>query len=335
MEHPEREKTAQNPDGFKRATLLEILGAAIASLTLTLLGSYVAAEFGATEYGYGFFLLPPFAMGVLGSLFIEARRPRCWADHAFCAMAAIGITSFGFLVFLKEGAVCILMAWPLFVPLSLLGARLTQVAMNRRWRRKGMMVALPILVPVWLAIEGQMAFEPSHRSVTTSIEISATPAEIWPHLNNLKVSPPQGGLLRLGFAHPLRVMTTQARAGGRRECLLSTGAMPERITNYKPGRRLTFEILETPASMIETNPFGQVKPSHLKGYYECEVGEFRLTQLPNGRTRLEGQSWFKHRFAPSWYWSLWTDRIVSEVHQLVMGDVKQLAERDSIRPGRT
>jgi hypothetical protein len=109
-------------------------------------------------------------------------------------------------------------------------------------------------------------------------------------------------------------------------CRLSTGDMPEVIDSFEPGRRLGFKVIESPACMVETSPYGQIQTKHLKGYFECRRGQFLLVPLPGNRTRLIGTTWYESRYAPDAYWTLWNDTIVEQVHQRVMREVKRRAE---------
>jgi hypothetical protein len=55
-------------------------------------------------------------------------------------------------------------------------------------------------------------------------------------------------------------------------------------------------------------------------------GEFRLVSLPDGRTRLEGRTWYTLDMQPALYWHLLGDWLIGHIHQRVLAHVKQLAE---------
>lgn len=55
-------------------------------------------------------------------------------------------------------------------------------------------------------------------------------------------------------------------------------------------------------------------------------GEFRLVALPDGRTRLEGSTWYTLDMAPQAYWTLWSDALIHRVHARVLEHVRDLAE---------
>jgi len=169
--------------------------------------------------------------------------------------------------------------------------------------------------------------KPFAQTVSTSIIINAPADRIWPLVNNLdSVAPTSNFLFRNGVAHPTSTKTTGEGVGAARLCRLSTGDMPERISVWEPGKRLVFDVLQTPACMKEWNPFGPVKAAHLTGYYSCRQGEFLLRSLGPDKTEVIGISRFDHRFGPTWYWSLWTTYIVHSVHSSVLDEIKRRTE---------
>jgi hypothetical protein len=56
-------------------------------------------------------------------------------------------------------------------------------------------------------------------------------------------------------------------------------------------------------------------------------GQFLLTPLPGGRTRLEGTTWYRHGLAPAEYWRLWSDEIIHKIHMRVLKHIKEEAEK--------
>ena len=61
----------------------------------------------------------------------------------------------------------------------------------------------------------------------------------------------------------------------------------------------------------------------------CQRGEFRLVRLADGRTRLEGSTWYEFQMYPQDYWTLWSDAAIHRIHQRVLEHIKRLAEQDS------
>lgn len=77
--------------------------------------------------------------------------------------------------------------------------------------------------------------------------------------------------------------------------------MSSPITRWEPGARLSFDVRSQPPSMTELSPYRHVNAPHLEGYMVSRRGEFRLTALPGGRTRLEGSTWYTMAIFPESY----------------------------------
>ena len=91
---------------------------------------------------------------------------------------------------------------------------------------------------------------------------------------------------------------------------------------------LQFSVTQNPAPMQEWTPYRHVHPPHLDGFLVSRKGQFLLTPLPGGRTRLEGTTWYHHNMWPAHYWQLWSDHIIHAIHLRVLNHVKRLAEED-------
>ncbi|MBV8216587.1 MAG: hypothetical protein JOZ08_25495 [Verrucomicrobia bacterium] len=79
--------------------------------------------------------------------------------------------------------------------------------------------------------------------------------------------------------------------------------------------------------MEELSPYPHLKTPHLHGYLESHEGELRLTALPEGKTLLEGKTWYTDQIWPSFYWRLWSDLIIHHIHLRVLNHIKNLSER--------
>jgi hypothetical protein len=170
--------------------------------------------------------------------------------------------------------------------------------------------------------------------VATSIEIDASPDEVWRHVISFPPLPePTAWYFRLGIACPQEATIEGSGVGAVRHCIFSTGSFVEPITAWEPGRRLSFDVTEQPSPMTELSPYRHVHPPHLDGYLRSKRGEFRLVALPGGRTRLEGSTWYELEMYPQDYWTLWSDACIKRIHMRVLEHIKQVTEADSARQG--
>jgi hypothetical protein len=232
------------------------------------------------------------------------------------------------LCFLFEGVICIVMAAPIIVPLHAAGYALGRhQRCNSLRSHSKLMVSLIPLILVFGVYSSLKRTDRVERIQTTEVLIDALPEEIWPLLFEMEsIGEPDTALFRAGVAHPVKIRSEGEFLGAGRECVLSTGVMHEQISILERNRFLRFEVLNTPPSMVELNPFGEVRAQHLSGFFEVEYGEFKMEVMPDGMTKLLGTSRYSHQFYPDAYWSLWTDKIVDDVHRRVMNRMKSRAE---------
>jgi len=280
----------------------------------------IATE-GSVKYSAFLFLGVPLIQGVLVGSILQARhavpRRTYWA-----AINASGfVSALLLLIGLREGFICIILALPLLLPMLYLGG---QIAM---WLSKSSGTAsISLLVlPVAVLAGTRLTYAPksTNYAVTETI-INAPAEEIYPLAKSLdRIEPSEFWLFRMGVAHPV---STQTFADGTRICRLSTGDMPEVVTRDAPNRELRFKVLATPPTMREANPFGNVHADHLSDNFRVHHGGFEFVELPGGRTLVRGQTEYSHRLGPAWYWDMWTDAVVHEVHGAVFSEMRRRAE---------
>jgi hypothetical protein len=275
------------------------------------------------------FVLPLVTAAIAG--FLSGRAGRTQGQSigaAFLTLSAI-LTILGFAA--MEGIICMVMVTPAVALLAVIGAMLgywlaylTDPSANLRVHSAAWLTVIVCAVG-----ESFTPPTPLEDVVTSEVIIQASPAEVWKQLKDIRDLPaPTEPLFVFGVAHPLETYVVgEGGVGAARVCRLSTGDMPERITIWKPEQVLQFVVLDTPATMREATFFGRdLDAPHLHTTYTSLEGGFRLEALPDGRTRLTGNSRYLLTIAPATYWNLWTRQIVSQVQLRVMNHVKAKAE---------
>ncbi|MBI1333318.1 MAG: hypothetical protein GC165_10615 [Armatimonadetes bacterium] len=284
----------------------------------------------ASLYGYGLFIVVPVFAGFTAGLYAFRKSvDETWRIWHIALWIYLCVTLL-LLVFVLEGIVCMLMAFPIAYPCMALGARLGCYVQSQFGKNKPMMVSIVPMLPI-IAVSTCFHREPVvHQSESTELVIKAPKEAIWPYLFNLKtLEAPKSLVLRTGVAYPTEVCSEANTVGAKRECVLSTGTMTEIVTEVEPFKRLRFDVVETPPPLKETNPFGQVHAPHEHGYFDVEWGEFQLIDLGNGRTRLIGTSRYRYNLFPAWYWGLINNTVVEQVHRRVMEEIKRRCESRS------
>ena len=308
---------------FRTATV----GIAVTALLL-FAGVALLAQ-GVESYGYALFFTTPFLLGAVIGFLLRAPK-----DHGF--LVTVGVVSvtllvgcFALLFFALEGIICIMMSIPIALPAALLGALFGRALGSRSGagiKPDATLGAIVLLLPLGAGIEKQVSV-PRAREVVSVIEVDATPEEVWENVVSFSELPePDHWLFETGIAYPLRARIEGEGVGAIRYCEFSTGAFVEPITRWEKPTRLSFDVKEQPVPMEEWSFYADVHPPHLEQSFRSVRGEFRLIPLPDGRTRLEGSTWYVLDMGPAPYWKLWSDEIVHRIHVRVLEHIKQLSE---------
>lgn len=282
------------------------------------------------EYAATLFVATPFVLGATCAFIHNRGHARSAGETAQVVAVSALLGAAAILLFALEGLLCIVMALPLALPMALLGGVLGRAIALRATLAPGPGMAVLVILPLLLPDPAAAPARPFE--VVTSVEVDAPPEAVWEHVVGFEELPPPGRLVfRLGIAHPRRARIDGEGVGAIRRCEFSTGAFVEPITVWEPGRRLSFDVVRQPPPLEEWSPYASIHPPHLDGYFRSVRGEFRLTPLPGGRTRLEGSTWYELDLAPRHYWRIHADWLVHRIHERVLEHVKARAEDTAAR----
>jgi hypothetical protein len=217
----------------------------------------------------------------------------------------------------REGTVCLLIAAPILYVGTAIGA-----LAGRIWFRRSSARVNLCLAPIAIFA---VALEPSVRGphtgvVTDEIRIAAPPAKVWPHVCAFSPIPEPPGywLFRVGLPYPVETTNEGNHVGAERACIFSGGAVfRERVSEFEPGQRLTFEIVEMPPD------------PELLGHLTAHRGQFELHDNGDGTTTLIGRTWYSLHVRPANYFDWWTHQVFRAVHLRVMNHIRRLSETAS------
>ncbi|HAB16852.1 MAG TPA: SRPBCC family protein [Verrucomicrobiota bacterium] len=228
-------------------------------------------------------------------------------------LAILGLL--GAAVVFQEGAICLLMAAPLYYPLLLVSL----MAGYRLFRTDPgtLRVTLIPLVFIGALAESRLAPPPAQAVFTDYLHIQAPPEAVWPHVVSFSPipAPPDFWVFRLGLPYPVETPPGADAVGKERLCMFSQNVVfRERVAVFEPNRRLRFDIVS--------------QPDHpeLLGHFDTHWGEFDLHPDPDGTTTLIGHSCYTLHTRPRWYFDAWTRYLGRAVHLRVMENARRLAE---------
>ncbi len=335
QERPEEAEGAPwpGPRGLDRIIPRSALGSAVLSIFLTSALGLIFVALGTVvirAYGWGLFVALPFCLGMFSVLLYSYHAPRSWWTCLSAALLPVGLVGVALIAVAMEGVICVLMTAPFALGLAALGGALGYMIQAHHWRPKQVPAVLSIvilLVPASFGVERAAALKPPEFVVKTAMEVNAPPEKVWNQVVAFaEIPPPKELLFRAGIAYPIRAEISGHGVGAVRHCVFSTGPFVEPIEVWDQPRLLKFGVTQNPAPLNELTPYGHIDAPHLHGYFVSEQGQFSLTELPGGRTRLEGTTWYRHTMWPAAYWHLWSDYIIHRIHLRVLEHIRAQAE---------
>ncbi len=313
------------PKSRTGSALVSIAITAAIGFGFTLLGTQVIAT-----YGWGLFVGLPFCLGLFSVLLHSYREPRRYSECVTMAVLPVLILGAILLLVAIEGIICILMAAPIAVVMALLGGSLGFVIQSAHWGRQhapAIFSVVVLLTPGFYGIEHFIRPQAGVFEVKSAIEINAPPQKVWDKVVAFAEIPaPKEMLFRAGIAYPIRAEIAGHGPGAVRHCVFSTGSFVEPITVWEEPQLLRFNVTANPAPLNELTPYGHIEPRHLHGYFESHQGQFLLTELPGGRTRVEGTTWYSHSMWPETYWHWWSNYVIHRIHMRVLEHIRLEAE---------
>lgn len=278
------------------------------------------------NYGWGVFVGLPFAQSLVSALLFGLHRPRRFGESACVAFLAVLTWGFVLLLMAFEGLICLIMASPLVLGMSLLGSYVGWVIQFHALRPSNVsktITASLVFVPLWMGLEATLNRPAPVFEVRTSLLIAAPPESVWPQVIEFsEMGPPTDWLFHTGVAYPTHARISGSGVGAVRYCEFSTGAFVEPIEAWDEPRLLKFSVTASPRPMDEWSPYSKIEPPHAHGFFVARQGQFLLLEQPDGGTLLEGTTWYQHHMWPAAYWQLWSDFVIHRIHTRVLKHIK-------------
>jgi hypothetical protein len=270
----------------------------------------------------------PMSIGVIVGFASSRRRMAGAAGAGALATLSISLFVFAAGAVLREGFICIVMAFPIFLVMGLVGALLG--ALMSSGKRKGTK-ALPaiLLVPILGGpIEAQLPSPTTYLDTTRSIHIAAAPAKVWQQINHpLDIKPSElaeGFAYRIGVPYPIEARTIEGRVGGTRVLSWERGVtFEEQITAWEPNRHIAWVYKFGPDSF----PPGSLDDHIVIGgrYFDLEATSYTL-QEEGGGTRLTIAVRTRVTTHFNWYAGLWAHYLVDDTAGAILKFYKARSE---------
>ncbi|WP_082281356.1 hypothetical protein [Leptospira kirschneri] len=285
------------------------------------------------EYGTVLFIAFPFSIGLLMEfhlLFIFAKTLTTKKELIYVGIVTIlsaGFSIFVFLIFGKEGLICILMAFPIAFLLIFIGALIgSYIYMKNLSKYLVILIVLCFNVSAYIYDRNDQNLE--KQKVQTSIEINASKKEVWKHI----ISPFEFGeaenfFLRNGVSYPASMRIVEQNGKLFLFCNYTNGTTSANVDSFENLERFSFSFPEPQVTMKETSLYGEVEPKHIRGKVWAVFGEFRLIEVSENKTKVIATTEYVNNLGPKFYWKLWEDYLINEIHHHVLTKIKNKIEQ--------
>lgn len=278
------------------------------------------------QYGWTLFVLTPVLIGAMSALILSPNGEKSFGKCLAASLCSILLIAFLILVVAFEGIVCLIMTAPFAFALDLIGVLIGKgIAKSLRDLKTIKLLPLILIIPFLLAFESSTKTPPVLHRVTTAVEINAPIEKVWQNIIAFpEINKKPEGILRFGFAYPVDAKIEGVGVGAIRYCNFDTGAFVEPITVWQEPNLLAFDVKEQPRPMTETSFYSNLHAPHLD-FLKSQRGQFRLYEQ-NGKTVVEGTTFYTHDISPDFYWKLWSDYIIHQIHLRVLNRIKEVSE---------
>jgi hypothetical protein len=232
-----------------------------------------------------------------------------------------------------EGTICAVFALPVMLGLSSIGGL---IAGSRPGRSP---VVLPVaFVLPWAVLGVENGGQAPTRFVmtTTSIEIAAPAAVVWPLVVSVDTIRPEERrsalFTRIGFPQPIAATLSHPGVGGVRRASFERGIVfREAVTEWIPEKRIRFTIDATtvpPTALDEHVRIGGP-------FFDVLDGTYTLQPVSASRTLLILQS--RHRVSTRFnaYAGWWATRVMESIQNNILHVLRDRAERNATRERAT
>lgn len=307
----------------KNIEAISVLITLLVSLTLGIISIPLLGE-----YGWTIFVLIPLMIGFLPPYIISKTKAISRNSSYKMSYLTLGLACLGLLIFAIEGLVCIAMAAPIFAVLTLIGSYLGFISQRNRMANSTNTTLVLLITSIGL-LSFDFLNEPKELiPVKTKITVNANINTVWNNVVTFgKIEQPTDWIFKTGIAYPTNATINGEGIGAIRYCNFSTGSFVEPITKWDEPNLLQFDVIEQPIPMNEFNPFWEVHPPHLEGYFKSYKGQFKLIEIEENKTALEGTTWYQVDITPEIYWKSWSDFIVHKIHWRVLNHIKKESEK--------
>jgi len=279
-----------------------------------------------------FIFLVPMALGFLVVWFSETQKS--WARRVFRPWLAGLAFMAAAIAFHLEGLICVTLWLPLVWFMASLGGVLAGVLRDARASdgSKRLCVAAVALLPFAAGpLESLRERETEIRTAHTSIEIAASPAQVWRQIRSVpRITEAEHGPSwshRLGFPRPTEAVLEGTGVGSVRYARFEGDVLfVEKVTEWEENKRLSFSIAADTKNIPPTTFDEHVT---IGGpYFDVLHGTYWIEALGPDRVVLHLSSDQRLSTGFNFYSQWWTVWLMNDLQSYILRIIKARAERD-------
>jgi hypothetical protein len=225
-----------------------------------------------------------------------------------------------------EGAICVIVAFPLLLILASIGGVAAGISSRRRAHHALLVAVLPFVVaPAEHALPRPTRLEKN----VTEIVIHAPPAAVWSQVIEVPLIRPEeyrpALFTRMGFPRPVSALLSGKGVGAVRHARFMNGVLfIEEVTAWEDERLIRFGI-DAQEHLI---PPTTLDPHVTIGgkYFDVLTGEYLLVDQLDGTTRLVLTSTHRVSTALNAYSAWWARTIMRSIQTNILRILKDRAE---------
>jgi len=275
---------------------------------------YIAYPYARGAFIYSEFVILPIFMGLICAWFWRNLKLRRWALFGYACielLVAIILSS----AVMGEGVICLIIVSPLVLVFLNFGLFMGKLMFKNN--NQQMNVSIIVLLLILFAADTRSDHDYQNK-VSDTIVITAPANEVWKHVVAFKKIEQKNSywLFKIGLPSPMETTVAGYYKGAGRKCIFSNGyTFGEKISTFEPNKDLVFDIIDQP------------RDPEIMNHIDLLRGEFLLKDNGDGTTTLTGNSWYKLYVFPTWYYDIWAQSIVRNVHIRVMEHIKTISEQ--------
>lgn len=228
-----------------------------------------------------------------------------------------------------EGAICLVMALPIFLVGASAGGLIVGFLKERRINNKINVIAVSLLPFLISPIEKSLDIKPIIYEARTSVIIEASKEKIWENVVRVKEineAEDNGKLSKvMGFPRPIKAELDVLGIGGRRRAIFDKGLVFDETVNvYETEKKMSFSI--TP--LTEEIPPETLDEHVIVGgqYFTVLDGTYELEPAGNDKYNLILYSHFRMSTSINFYSGLWGKWIMKDIQNNILEIIKKRCE---------